>query len=353
MYIYWMLFFLLFSLPSKAVVSGSTISYEDQPTRLRITNECSFTIWIQCSKNVSEKGNPLVVKLEPNQSHDYNIPDEGLDATRFWAKIGCDEHGNNCKMGQSEDPCPEGGCQPPIESKFEATWASTSCPHKNPGASCLTWYNISFVDGYMLPVICIPKGPDIGKNRCLPIDASKLDLNKCPAHEDLSGGKPELAKFKNVDLCIKDDKGNKIGCMSPCKKLNVPPPWGFGLDEKKEPTVHMCCPTDPVLLKKGECTWARGCATSEACRNKKDPLSVENTKYVEELGKMAHNSYSYAYQDKEALMLCTAQTKFEVIYGPEVKPLKPSIPDDPFLLQNALHTLQQSLNQLNYLLRSK
>ena len=50
------------------------------------------------------------------------IPDKGLSSTRFWVKHGCDERGNGCAIGQSGGPgesCPERGCAPPIDSKFE------------------------------------------------------------------------------------------------------------------------------------------------------------------------------------------------------------------------------------------
>jgi len=288
------------------------ISYERQPTRLRVTNNCNFPLWMQSSDNVPDQ---RVVKLDKNASYDYNIPNERLEATRFWPKIGCDAKGS-CELGQSVAPCPPGGCQPPIDSKFEATWAAQDCPVDKPTAECMTWYNASQVDGYTLPFNIIAKGPDVGKFGCVSTDASKLDLNSCPSNEDLSQGKKELEQYKNVDLRIYDKNKKIIGCMAPCKKLNYPAPWGLGIDEKKEPALRMCCPTDPAKLKNNTCTWANECATPEACSDKRDPASVMNTKYVKALHKMTPDVYAYAYDDAKGLHTCTGRTKFELVFCP-------------------------------------
>lgn len=295
------------------LISKDIVNYDKQPTRLRVTNNLDFPIWMQTSENIPDK---RIVKLEKNESYDYNIPDVRLEATRFWPKIGCDASGNNCKLGQSMPPCPAGGCQPPIESKFEATWAAKNCPTDKPDANCLTWYNASQVDGYTLPFKIIAKGPDVGKFGCVSTNASKLDLNQCPSNEDLSQANKGLAKYKNVDLRVYDAANKKIiGCMSPCKKMNYPAPWGFGVDEKKEPALHMCCPTDPQKIKDNTCTWANECATSQACSDAKDANSIVHTKYVQSIHKMAPDVYAYAYDDVKGLHTCTGRTKFELVFG--------------------------------------
>jgi hypothetical protein len=94
-----------------------------QTERLRIINNCSYTIWIQQQNMAS--GTPDIVKLVTGAHQDYEIPDEGLASTRLWPKSGCDTSGNNCTIGQSSDPCPTEGCAPPVDSKIEATWGCT------------------------------------------------------------------------------------------------------------------------------------------------------------------------------------------------------------------------------------
>ena len=136
-----------------------------QPTRLRITNQCAEPIWIVHMESAATAAIPDAqnIKISPNTSYDYNIPNGRVEATRFMPRTGCDATGLDCEIGQSVAPCPTGGCQPPVETKFEATFGSTTPTGTCPGAptqalgECVTWYNASFVDGYTLPVKVIPK----------------------------------------------------------------------------------------------------------------------------------------------------------------------------------------------------
>ena len=233
-----------------------------QPTRLRITNKCYFPIWIQHSNNVIDQQN---IQLNYTEYYDYNIPNGGLASTMFWPKVGCNFNGTNCEIGQSVPPCPDGGCQPPIDSKFEATWADVNCPQINPTSPCMTHYDSSQVDGYTLPFNIDAYGNGANIGTCVSTKCSVLDFDKCPQHENIS------SQYNNTDLRVysQRDPNMVVGCMSPCKKLNYPSPWGYGLSEECDPTLHMCCPTDNKRIKNGTCTWSTHCATPSACRNKK------------------------------------------------------------------------------------
>jgi hypothetical protein len=276
--------------------SGSTNTCGTQRTRLRVTNYCTEPLWLQHSENIKD---PQSVRVAPKDCYDYAIPDAKLASTRVWAKTGCDAAGANCTMGQSVAPCPAGGCQPPIESKFEATFADPlNCPKTGAGADCLTWYNASQVDGYTLPFRITPLGEGSDEPGCVESDCSKLDLTQCPSNEDLSEG--VYSSYLNVDLRVFDPKipTKIIGCMSPCKKLNYVTPWGFGLAESGKPTVDFCCPTPPI--------------SSEACSGG----PVASSAYVTRMHQMCPSVYSYAYDDAAGLHTCPAQTKFEVVFCP-------------------------------------
>ena len=273
------------------------------PTRLRITSRCSEPVWIAHSDNVSD---PQNVRLTSGQSYDYKIPDGGLTATRFWPKTGCDGGGHNCRIGDNGEgggkPCPSSGCQPPVDSKFEATFAPR-------GAADQTWYNLSQVDGYTLPFKVIPRGTGAEKGSCVTSDCSGLALDRCPGSEDLGAG------YVNEDLRVRDASGRIIACMAPCKKWNYPAPWGKGRSEAVEPGLHLCCPT-PIDPVSGGCTIDRSCMTSAACSNAGDPLSVVHTDYVAAMRSMCPSAYSYAYDDAAGLHACSSQTGFEVIFCP-------------------------------------
>lgn len=270
---------------------------------LTVKNNCAQPIWITHSENVKTSQN---VKLNKGASFVYNVPDSGIAATRFWPKTGCNENGLNCKIGDSVAPCPAGGCQPPIESKFEATFAAK-------GGAYQTWYNLSQVDGYTLPFKVVPTGDGAGTGNCVTSDCSGLTLDKCPGNEDLGNG--VIGGYANQDLRVRDSSGNVIGCMAPCKKWNYPAPWGLGKPENADPGLHMCCPT-PIDPNSGQCTAANACMTSQACSNTGDPLSVEHTDYVNVMRQMCPTAYSYAYDDAAGLHACPSTTSFEVTFCP-------------------------------------
>ncbi|HRI71763.1 MAG TPA: RICIN domain-containing protein [Polyangium sp.] len=285
---------------------GGTTGGGGTPTggrALTIRNNCSQPIWVAHSQNVQSANN---VKLNPGGTYVYNVPENGISATRFWPKTGCNENGTNCKIGDSVAPCPAGGCQPPIESKFEATFAAK-------GGAAQTWYNLSQVDGYTLPFKVVPTGEGAGTGNCVVSDCSGLSLDRCPGSEDLGNG--VIGGYAGQDLRVRDSSGAVIGCMAPCKKWNYPAPWGLGKPENGDPGLHLCCPT-PIDPASGQCTVANGCMTSQACSNAGDPLSVEHTDYVNVMRQMCPTAYSYAYDDAAGLHACPSTTSFEVTFCP-------------------------------------
>jgi len=294
--------------PAPAPTPAPTPTPPPLTTRLRITSHCAQPIWIAHSDNVTD---PQNVKLTSGQWHDYQIPAGGLPAARFWPKTGCDAGGHACAIGDNGQgggqPCPANGCQPPVDSKLEVSFAAV-------GSSAQTWYNLSQVDGYTLPFAVAPSGSGAGQGSCVASDCSKLSLDHCPGNENMSGGGAYPA-YSNEDLRVRDGSGNVIACMAPCKKWNYPAPWGLGQSEGVDPGLHMCCPT-PIDPATGQCTVANHCMTSAACSNAADPVSVVHTSYVAAIHSMCPSAYSYAYDDAAGLHACPSDTGFEVTFCP-------------------------------------
>lgn len=115
-----------------------------------IGNQNGFPIWIQTQPNDGKPPlrNGEIVLVNPGERTTYDIDDAGWGG-RLWAKVGCDESGANCEFGQSVDPCPSGGCQPPAETKVEFFFP----PMDSPDAS---YYDISLVDGFSLASEIVP-----------------------------------------------------------------------------------------------------------------------------------------------------------------------------------------------------
>ena len=277
-------------------------------TRLRITSNCTQSIWIAHSNNVTDTQN---VRLDRGQSRDYQIPAAGVSAVRFWPKTGCDASGHGCAIGDSGEgggtPCPATGCQAPLDSKFEATFAAV-------GGTDQTWYNLSQVDGYTLPFKVKPFGSGAERNGCVSSDCSQLSLAGCPGDDDLSGG-GAFPQYAHEDLRVRDARGTVIACAAPCKKWNYPAPYGLGQPENIDPGLHMCCPT-PINPATGQCTAANGCMTSESCRAASDPRSVVHTDYVSALHAMCPSAYAFSYDDANGLHACPSDTSFEVTFCP-------------------------------------
>jgi hypothetical protein len=271
-----------------------------QTARLRVVNRCARTIWIAHSSNLTTDQD---LALATGAFHDYDIPAAGLASVRFWPKLGCDASGHACAVGDNGEgggaPCGPHGCEPPFDSKFEATFAATT-------SADATWYDLSLVDGYTLPLAVKPIGPGVGTGSCVASDCSTLTLDACPA-QDQDG----------LDLRVADpaDPSKTIACLSPCKAWNYPAPYGEGKPESQDPGLHLCCPT-PIDPATGNCTIANACMTPDACRAAADPASVVHTSYVALVHARCPSAYSYAYDDAGGLHACPAATLFEVTFCP-------------------------------------
>jgi hypothetical protein len=294
---------------SSVVDAMSAVELPPQTERLRIVSQCTDPIWIAHSNNLPGAQN---IRLDHGQFHDYVIPASGLASARFWPKLGCDASGHNCHIGDSGEgggaPCGPAGCQPPIDSKFEATFAATN-------TSAFTFYNLSLVDGYTLPFTVTPVGSGAGVGSCTASDCSALTLDDCPIAEDLGG--TSFPAYADHDLRVRDpvNASRTIGCVSPCKAWNYPAPYGLGRSESEDPGLHLCCPT-PIPPTSGNCTPANGCMTAAACRSTSDPLGVVHRDYVGLVHARCPTAYSYAYDDAAGLHACPADTGFAVVFCP-------------------------------------
>jgi len=302
-----------------------------QTADLRIINNCKTTLWFEA--RYGGAGAPLpgqsatALRALPGNFIDYVVPDTGLPGSRFWAKYGCDDNGKNCLIGDQmqywPNPpggCPANGCSPPVDSLFEATWGcrpGSECNSANP----TTWFDTSQVDGWTLPYKLTPVGDtsgcDCSGSNCgfKGIDASTLDVAKCPSNENLvAGGQTSVnvygkaVSLNTVDLRIISN-GTILGCMSPCKRLNWGTPYGLQQAENSGATLWMCCPT-PTPDK---CSPENGCVTPNACR----AGPIENTQFVSAVHRMAPGVYAYSYDDGVGLHACPAGvTKYTMEFCP-------------------------------------
>lgn len=333
-------------LTSATLFAAITTPDVEQTSRFRVTNYCNEALWVQQDyKNPTQ--DPNVVEIAPGLSYDYNIPDKGLASTRFWPKKGCNEHGYNCKVGESTAvPAAEanGWQKPPyapdINSKFEATWGCVDAIFNNNPGFCAanpsdpghnlgreTWWNGSAVDGYTLPYAVNVLNH---QNTCLDIHSGQvltdpgvtcggLKPSLCPSDANLSTeGQYNVVNgvnITNVNLqWIDQATGEPVGCFSPCAKLTTAQGsdggssaggWKHilgGLNPESPEAQMYCCPTPPI--SSGQCSAGPAARSSYA----------QSINHVQNC-----NSYTYAYDDAKGLARCGPQTKFELIFCPKDK----------------------------------
>ena len=349
---------------------------------LRIVNNCPYTVWIQGQGTIQEEdstgnitfidGAPIpgydpVIEAKQGENVDYIIPSTGIAGTRFWGKLGCDNTGTNCLVGDSQqywcDPdnpssqnpnaqcptgqkgqvggCPTNGCTPPIDSLFEATFActeeDTSKCWLNPSDTSATLdgpvtnFDTSQVDGwtfpYKLEILNTASQCDNGNGLSL-IDGSQLNVTNCPTNEDLSlndmfpttsGSIPDPpADLTSVDLRLCDngvcdaDSTQIVGCMAPCRKLTFGQPDGFQQPETSDsvPSLYMCCPADIVDAPGA----VNPDSVSQSCTDGPDwcmdigGCGVAQTQYVQVVRASTNGQvYSYAFDDTNGLHTCPAK----------------------------------------------
>jgi hypothetical protein len=122
-----------------------------QTATVRVRNSCQYDLWIEAragddgaaipvyKNGVSQAVTPNL--LSSSGYLDYDIPSNGLAATKFWAKYGCDENGTNCIIGDQDQYwrsqyMPGGGCPTTgPQNECSPNWNGT-CPTGAPAIQC-------------------------------------------------------------------------------------------------------------------------------------------------------------------------------------------------------------------------
>lgn len=261
---------------------------------------------------------PQNIKLAPMEAFDF-ATFNGFASMRFWPKMACDEHGDNCGLGGSGGPgqaCVIGtgpnadysNCAPPLDTKFEGTFGQvgvTCNPDIPSSLSACDYVDISLVDGYTLPFKLEIHGhctnSQDGRIVNL-IDCSGLTFDRCPPVDTFGAVKKPLK-------AINPHTGLVSGCYGPCMKL-IDPKWGNTAAKGRhavEPDIApFCCATPPL--------------TPEQCA----AGPIKNTAYVNAVHAMCPGVYGFSYDDGMGLMRCQAGTAYELTFlCPSVRPKPP------------------------------
>lgn len=178
-------------------------------------------------------------------------------AGRMWPRTGCDQNGNNCQTGSCGNriQCNGAGGHPPA-SLVEITLN---------GYGGKDFYDVSFVDGFNIPVTMRPVGRGQNGHYDCGTAGCRRDLNQdCPSWLRQVVG------------------GRTVGCKSACVAFN---------------TDQYCC---------------RGAFNRpQTCRSSHWPVNFP--KFFKD---RCPDAYSYAYDDVKSTFTCTAGADYEVVLCP-------------------------------------
>jgi hypothetical protein len=297
----------------------------------------------------------------------FCIPDGGAPSGNFTFRMGCDEKGENCKIGSPDDAM--AGVQTIFEASFGCKYNTAKegivagcafnpsgkdqggtdkfpdCKDKTknlencPSVMPYETLDLSTVDGYTLPMILELTGTcKDNKGPTSKADASMLDIASCP-----SDGKATLYSENKAQqgviekgikwLTTKTDKKEKEylqGCVAPCHWFRTS---GVGTPENPDPTSplptaapwaaanYYCCVGDG-----GPGAGSGECAKGPTDGTKPYPITLTN--YVKNLKALGYRGYSWQFDDLAGTITCDpwgAQIKLTVVpnggvpYDPETK----------------------------------
>lgn len=270
--------------------------------RLTVVNGCSSgPMWIAHIAGGGVGPDEQDVKISPGQQAKFTTGTNGglggLSATRYWPKTGCDETGNHCSIGDSGGPS-EGcviripgkddnytQCAPPVDTKFEATFAA-------PGYSQYDVVDMSLVDGYTLPFKLETSGGSCSRNLkpFESMDCSELSLSNCPTTEAIGSRTWDLR-------AVNPKSGELAGCFSPCKKLT---------DDKWNETV----PVDADSEEAGPYCCAGAYGNPQECSSG----PIMQSEYLPAVKAQCPDAYGYPYDDHIATIACTTTTEYVVTF---------------------------------------
>lgn len=298
-------------IPCEACGGGSACECPNKPTppkpgptsdtRLTIVNQCkSGPMWIAHIVGGGVGPDPQDVMIKPGDSVQLHtaLNGGGLSATRFWPKMGCDGTGSNCLVGSSGGPG-EGcvirvpgkdddysHCAPPVDTKFEATFAA-------PGSTTQDVLDMSLVDGYTLPFKLEVSGGTCTRQQqpFTGMDCSGLSMGRCPVSEVLDN------EVKNLNA-VNPKTGQQGGCYSPCMKLT---------DDKWNPNGTSVAPDSAAA---GQYCCAGAWGNPDSCK----AGNILSTHYLATVKDLCPAAYGYAYDDKTATIACTTTTEYTVTF---------------------------------------
>ncbi|KAL1824563.1 hypothetical protein ACET3Z_011341 [Daucus carota] len=236
-----------------------------QACTFTISNRCPFPIWPATAAN---QGHPVIAKggfcLPSGQIKKFQVPGDWTG--RVWARTGCNFANKNWKTG-----CQTGDC----DGKLECM-GSTGLPPATLVQIALqadkskpSYYDVSVVDGYNLPVSVMTKPYS---SKCKIGGCVKNMNNICPEELQVLNEEKEVVACKSACLAYNVDKfccRNAYGSPEKCRPsvysrmFKEACPWYYSY-AYDTPAPLVSCVSDEFVITFCPSKWGAGNVTAES-----------------------------------------------------------------------------------------
>ncbi|EXJ95089.1 hypothetical protein A1O1_00207 [Capronia coronata CBS 617.96] len=314
----WFLFVLV-ALQGRFALASSSLNHHprDVVLPLRVTNNCKDTIWPAILTQNGIGPSVSGFALAPGDSNPQTV--SGDWRGRVWARTNCSfpVSGAGPASGQGGAACTTGDCGMFMECQGAGQAPATLAEFTMSSDTYQTFYDISLVDGYNLPVGIIALVEETGNSTLADIPPNLTN----PVCIGTSSLLASIGRSSDVDF------GTNATFPLPLEQSATPAfvqdwcPWPLQLAPPQKPGDGVYpYPDDniqrpifnPCLSACAKWNKAKYCCTG----NHNTPATCSPSLYSTQAKKVCPDAYSYAYDDQTSTFIIPQGSGFEVVFCP-------------------------------------
>ncbi|EUC29834.1 glycoside hydrolase family 2 protein [Bipolaris zeicola 26-R-13] len=287
-------------------------------TPLLITNRCPESIWpgisTQSGSGPSENG----FELKPGETKNQTVSEDWQG--RLWGRTNCsfNDDGSAAASGRGK-ACATGDCAGALNCKTGGDVPVSLAEFTLDAGDGHTYYDISLVDGYNLPMAIILQPlenvtlDDLPPNLTNPSCQGTDGLLAPQGYDPYSENPNFLRTNSSFPLPFDQDvDGNRISRWCPWDLQQTPPEkpgdgvYPYPDDNIKRPQFNPCYSA-----------CAKNNRPEDCCTGKYgSPSSCSPSQYSKNVKKVCPDAYSYAFDDQSSTFIIPSGAGFEVVFCP-------------------------------------
>ncbi|KAI0125150.1 thaumatin family protein [Xylariales sp. AK1849] len=286
-------------------VSKGAMRKRDNPIPLIVTNSCGDTLWPGVATQSGEGPESTGFELGPGETRNMTVGPTW--AGRVWGRT-------NCTVSDDTATCQTGDCFGLMECAYSGAVPVTLAEFNLAGGTTgrQTFYDISLVDGYNLPVGLVYHPAD--NTSSIPPNFVNAACIATPGY--LSSPNRTGIFYTNSSFPMPYETSttnSNIGNWCPWDlQAFLPDKPGDGIypypDDNIERPVF-----DPCKSACAATNSASDCCTGDY----NDPTVCKRSEYAENAKVMCPDAYSYAYDDQTSTFIIPSGGGWEVVFCPE------------------------------------